>query len=117
MDMIKRASAAAVRRVSFQSKAPAPRMTRTILARRTIKRAVTGKDQNMMCLAEMAISIRNSSRLPLENNLDKVGKAAEEYETPMIVSGTDWRLLAKLKIEIEPPAMSEAKAIRKNEAS
>ena len=73
-----RARLAAVKRVSFQSKRPEPRITLTICARKTIKRTEAGKDQKIMNLAVMAICFLNSSRLLSLKCLDKVGKAASE---------------------------------------
>jgi len=47
----------------------------------------------------------------------RVGKAASEYETPMMLKGTDCKLKEKLKTEIEPEMKKEAKEMRKSSAS
>jgi len=49
-EKMKRARAAAVILVSDQSKAPEPRITLTIWARKTINSAAMGKDQKIICL-------------------------------------------------------------------
>ena len=67
-------------------------MTLTICARRTIKSVVVGSDQKMMNLAAVAICCLKASRLFSLKRLERVGKAAREYETPIMERGTDWRL-------------------------
>ena len=67
----------------------------------------------MINLAVVAICSLNASRLFSLKRLESVGKAANEYETPMIDSGTDWRLIEKEKIEIEPAVIRDAIETRK----
>ena len=112
-EMTKRARAAATSLVAFQSKRPVPRSTRTIWARRTIKSAVMGSDQKMICFAVAAIRSTNSVKFFSAKSLESAGKAAKEYETPTMVKGTDWRLIENESIETEPTAIREAKDTRK----
>ena len=77
-DTVKRARAAAVSLVSFQLNCPAPKMTRTIWARKTIKSTVIGTDQKIMWDEEVIISSVNFTLSPLPKSLARVGKVAIE---------------------------------------
>src|SRR3989339_273604 len=110
METEKMAREAATRRVSSQEKDPEPRITRTICARSTMNRKITGRDQNTIALPADFKCFKNSSFLPSQKDFAKVGKAATAYDMPMILSGTDCRLKEKLKTELDPLFKKEASA-------
>ena len=64
-----------------------------------------------MCLKTEEKFLTNSSFAPLTKDRVKDGKTAMAKEAPIIPMGKYWRLLAKLKIEIEPTAKVEAIAV------
>src|SRR3989338_9311896 len=78
-EMEKMARDAATRRVLSQEKFPEPRITRTICARRTIKRKVAGSDQNIICLAADFKWFLKSSILHFEKDLAREGNAATAF--------------------------------------
>src|SRR3990167_4263468 len=91
-EIVNSARAAAVKRVSSQSKSP---------------------DQKIISRAVVAICCLKASTLLSRKRLESVGKAAREYETPMIERGTDWRLREKERTETEPAVISEAMETKK----
>ena len=70
-----------------------------------------------MCLEEFIICSTNSPLSPFENSFVSVGNAASEYDTPIMLNGTDCRLKEKLKTEIDPTVKNDAKEIRNSSAN
>src|SRR3989344_1366273 len=112
----KRATAAEGKRVSVQSKAPEPKTTRTICARKTTISAIAGRDQNKTCRAAIATCLTNSFFWPPAYAAANVGNAATEYEAPIIERGTLFKLNANMKTAMDPGASVAARAVRPTNA-
>src|SRR5258706_7754295 len=61
-----------------------------------------GKDQKIIWRATETSSLLNWVKSPRAKANESAGKTATEYDSPIIVIGTDCRLNEKLKIETEP---------------
>src|SRR5262245_36756298 len=101
MEIEKSASAAAVSFVSLQVNAPEPRTTRTICARKTMKRVASGIDQNIIWRIEESMQLVQRSISPFWKDSASIGNAATAYEMPIIMTVTVSRLNERLNTEME----------------
>src|SRR3989344_8238910 len=112
MARLKINKAAAVRRVSCQLNAPAPKITRTICARKTKIKTAAGTVQKIMCRNAAEKCSANSSLAFLIEKATKLGKAATLYESPITVTGMYSKFSAKLKTAMLPCEKKDAIPVR-----